>query len=101
VVSGGTTTKTGKTTTNPEENRDFQTTTRREYNWRIEINRRERKGEGYTYHWNYRMLTSSGKRKAKYGGSLVMLMARDPERWERYLYNSRHNKRSQADGKED
>lgn len=67
-------------------------TTRKNYNWRIEINRRKRKGEGHTYHWMYRLTNESGKRRSKYGGSLTVLKAVRPERWKQYQENSKGGK---------
>jgi hypothetical protein len=91
-----TTTSAAKTTTGSQS----KTTTRREYNWRIEINRRERKGDGYTYHWLIRMTKKDGTRASTYGGPLTSLMARNPKRWARYLHNSKNNKRKRDNGEE-
>ena len=64
-------------------------TTRKKYNWRIEINKRKKKDNGFTYHWIYRLTKENGKRKSKYGGSLDSLKMRNPERWESYKQNSK------------
>jgi hypothetical protein len=60
------------------------TTSRPALVWRIEINRRRKASNGWSYHWLYRF-GSGNERRSVYGGTIDQLMALNLARWQKYL----------------